>query len=269
MLGRSRAEVTLSDVQRRSFAERGWLVLRGVVPAGRVGELCAAIDQMVPRASIASSAGRVLELAGASRASKVLEAQVRDPSLARLIAEALGAQRLQLLQDTLFIKAPLIGGRVEWHQDFTYIGYIDPPRAATMRLALSSETEESGCLRVLDGSHRWGHSTPLLALTAGSVEDALGSLPPELREKATRSEVSLPLEPGDATLHHCLTFHGSAENRSSQPRKTLAVRAFDSSCAVLRERLPPHAAAHFPLDEGGRLSPAAFPVLYDAAAEAR
>ena len=62
--------------------------------------------------------------------------------MAGLLAEALEASRLQLLQDTALLKAPRVGGRVEWHQDRTYIGYLDQPRAATLRLALTPEQQE-------------------------------------------------------------------------------------------------------------------------------
>lgn len=258
----------LDAAQARSFAEHGWLVLRGVVDADRVSALTAALDAVVPASWIASSGGKVLELASASRASPAIAALARDAAVARIMAAALGAERLQLLQDTLFIKAARQGGRVEWHQDYSYLSYLSPPRAATLRLALTSETEESGCLRVLDGSHRWGHATPLPALSESSVKDALGQLPRELRDRVAQCEVSLPLEPGDATLHHCLTFHGSAENRSGAARKTIAVRAFDAACTVLTDRLPAHARAHFPLDARGSLSAEAFPVLYDARAGA-
>jgi ectoine hydroxylase-related dioxygenase (phytanoyl-CoA dioxygenase family) len=260
--------VNLDAAQRRFFAEHGWVVVRKALPDDDVLALRAAVEAAVPRHWIASSRGRVLELAAASRASPAIAAFARDGRLSRLIAQALDAPRLQLLQDTLFIKAPNGGGRVEWHQDFTYLGYLDPPRAATLRLALSSETEETGCLRVLDGSHQWGHSAALQALTAQSVEDALGALPAELRQRAAAAEVLVPLEPGDATLHHCLTFHGSGENRGGQARTTLAVRAFDAACTALRERLPPHAVQHFPLDERGGLAASAFPLIYDAALEA-
>lgn len=257
------------EAQRRFFEEHGWLVVRGAVAAARMAELVAAFDAVVPRAWLVGSAGKVVELPSASRASAQLAALVRDQALARLVANALGAARLQLLQDTIFAKAAEVGGAVEWHQDFTYLGYLDPPRAATLRIALTSETAASGCLRVLDGSHRWGHEAPLDALGAASVEDALQALPRALREQAAASEVLLELEPGDVTLHHCLTFHGSGPNRSGADRKTIAVRAFDAACRALSARIPPHAAAHFPTDARGGLSEEAFPVIYARAPEHR
>ena len=255
----------LGEQGRRFFAEHGWVVVRGAVAAGRAVELLEALQRAVSPAALAASAGRVVELPQASRLSPALDSHVHDPRMARLLAEALGASRLQLLQDTALIKAPLVGGRVEWHQDRTYMGYLDQPRAATLRLALTDETLESGCLRVLDGSHLWGYETPLPALQAATVEDALSALPDALRARAVGAEIELELQPGDATIHHCLTFHSSSENRTARTRATLVLRAFDASCRCRPDRVPAGAARHFPVDARGGLSESAFPLIYDAA----
>ena len=71
----------------------------------------------------------------------------------------------------------------------------------------------------------------------------------------------LELEPGDLSLHHCLTFHGSLENRSERARKTLIVRFFDADCRVSRDALPAGAAPWFPERPDGGLSTEAFPLL--------
>jgi len=254
----------LGEEGRRFFAEHGWAVVRGAVPRVRAADLREALERAVSPSALAASAGRVVELPQASRLSRALGSHARDPRMARLLAEALGAARLQLLQDTALLKAARVGGRVEWHQDRTYIGYLDQPRAATLRLALTEETLENGCLRVLDGSHLWGYETPLRALEAATVEDALSALPQALRAKAAAAEIGLELQPGDATIHHCLTFHSSSENRSAHPRATLVLRAFDASCRCRLDRVPAGAAPHFPVDARGGLSESAFPLLYDA-----
>ncbi len=121
-------------------------------------------------------------------------------------------------------------------------------------------TRESGCLQVIDGSHQWGLSGEVRALTESSVADALGDRAAGLADRI----VHLELEPGNPTLHHCLTLHRSDPNKSAQTRKTLITRLFDAACTLLPERLPPGAAAHFPHGPDGRLretpSPCSFPL---------
>ena len=239
------------------FRQHGWVVVRGVVSPKRVAELERAFDQVFPPAAWPKDG--VLEVPGLARRLPGLGEQVFDGTVSRIAAGALGCARVQLLQDVLMLKPPRTGGRVEWHQDRTYIGYLDPPRCATARLALSPCTQEMGCMRVLDGSHDWGFYGRDRSLAATSVDDALGLLPPERR--APGLVRMLELEPGDLSLHHCLTFHGSLENRSKRARKTLIVRFFDADCRVSRDALPAGAASWFPARADGGLSTEAFPLL--------
>lgn len=254
------APAALSAEERAFFAERGWLRVRGAVPPARVAALERALDAVVPPGLYGwGYEGKVVEVAGISQGSAALLAHARDAGLAGLAAQALGVRRVQLLQDTVFIKPAREGGGVAWHQDYSYFAFLSPPRGVTLRLALTPCTGESGCLRVIEGSHRWGLQTQDLSFRATAVEDALSGLPAALRERAAAAEREVELAPGDLSLHHCLTFHGSGPNRSAGPRKTLAVRLVDAACAVDPSRLAtPEARARVPTDGEGRLSPAVF-----------
>jgi ectoine hydroxylase-related dioxygenase (phytanoyl-CoA dioxygenase family) len=256
----------LSLDQRRLFAAHGWLVVRGAVSIAAVDELAAALEAIVPeRRYVLEQSSQPVEIPSISRGSTRIAAHARDPELARLAGQALGAQRTQLLQDTVLIKPARSAARVEWHQDYSYFTYLSHPRAATLRLALTPCTSESGCLRVIDGSHAWGLQTAALSFHSASVEDTLALLPIELREQARAAEMEIELQPGDVSLHHCLLFHGSAENRSAKARKTLVTRYFDSECRLVPEKLPaPEAAAYFKTDSNGHLSGTEFPVLHDS-----
>jgi ectoine hydroxylase-related dioxygenase (phytanoyl-CoA dioxygenase family) len=107
---------------------------------------------------------------------------------------------------------------------------------------------------VLDGSHLDGAVGPLRPF-APRVVDGLGA------PAAPDRIVALELEPGDLSLHHCLTFHRSGPNPSASARRTLIGRFFDAECRLVRERLPASARALFPTGEGGRLDERAFPLL--------
>ena len=253
----------VTDADRRFFQEHGWLIVRSAVAAARVAELEAALDALIPEASYAAWGGRVVEVAGISRGSAEIAKHAHDPEIARLAAGALGARRVQLLQDTAFVKPVAAPARVEWHQDYSYLAYLDRSSVVTVRLALTRCSLESGCMRVIDASHTWGLHGDNLAFRRDSVDDALAALPPELRDRARSAEVSLELAPGDVSLHHCLTFHGSEENRGARPRKTLAVRIMDGECRLVPDRLPAaELAPHFPIDAGGHLTGPAFPILW-------
>lgn len=237
------------------FREHGWIKLQGAVDPGLAGRLSLELDRVFPEARLDSP--RVHERAGVSSLSPLLLAQVRDPALARRIAALLGCARVQLLQDTALVKPPRSEARVEWHQDHTYTGYLDTTACVSVRLALTDCSRESGCLRVLDGSHLSGPLGQVRAFRAAEVTDDSQLLPHGWEERV----VSLDLAPGDVSVHHCLTFHGSEENRSDRPRRTLIARMFDARARLLPARLPPGLEAYFPTEPDGRLSQRAFPLL--------
>jgi len=241
------------------FAIHGWLVVRDLVPAATLDALTAALDALVPEASYAAGfEGRVVEIAGISRGSPAIAAAPRGARLGAIAAGLLGAERVQLLQDTALIKPPA-SGPVAWHQDYSYLGYLDRPAVVTARLALTPCTVANGCLRAIDGSHRWGLQGADLSFRRDRVEDGL---PLELRARGTESTIEL--DAGDVSIHHCLTFHASDVNRSSRARKTLAFRLMDGSCRLVAERLPSASLApHFPVDAAGHLTGATFPVVHE------
>lgn len=245
--------------QRAFFAEHGWLVVRGVVARPRVDELAAAVDELYG-AHGPAPAGRVWELASPSRYSASIARHAGDAAIGQRAAEVMGCAGVQLLQDTVLVKAAAVGGAVAWHQDHTYTGYLDPPRAVSVRLALTACTVDNGCLEVISGSHAWGLFGDVRALTEDHVADALGDDAARWRDRVA----TLELAPGDLSLHHCLTLHRSAENHSAVTRKTLITRLFDGACRLVPERLPAGAAAYFPTDAAGHLAEAAFPVVYRA-----
>src|SRR5262249_14283558 len=66
--------------------------------------------------------------------------------LGELVTDLMRADRIQLLQDTLIVKPPRIGAPVELHQDYTYIGFLEPANAISLRLSLTPSTVDTGCL---------------------------------------------------------------------------------------------------------------------------
>ena len=237
------------------FREHGWVKLEGAVDPLLAARLSDEMDRVFPEARTDSP--RVHERAGISALSPLLAAQVRDAALARRIAALLGCQRVQLLQDTALVKPPRSAARVEWHQDHTYTGYLDTVACVSVRLALTDCTLAAGCLRVLDKSHLWGPLGQLRAFRAAEVSDDSRLLPAGWEERV----VPIELGPGDVSVHHCLTFHGSEENHTDRPRRTLIARLFDARAKLVPARLPKGLEAWFPTDPDGHLATRTFPIL--------
>lgn len=154
-----------------------------------------------------------------------LDGLVHHPNVVEA-AKDLEGPDLVAWSTVLFAKEPHTPGYVSWHQDFTYIG-VEPQRGSTAWIALTPSTVESGCLRFVPGSHKHEilpHRDTFdddNILTRGQVIDGI----------TEADSVSVELKPGQMTLHHVRTIHGSGANTSDYRRIGYAIQAYISPAA--------------------------------------
>ena len=143
----------------------------------------------------------------------VVDALTRHPSILDRVEELLGPN-LILFGAALWAKPPHSNQRVSWHQDLTYWG-LDGAQEVTAWLALSPATVESGCMRMVPGTHQRD-----IAPHRDTFEkDNLLSRGQELAEGVNEDDaINVELRPGEFSLHHGRTFHGSHANRSDDRR---------------------------------------------------
>jgi non-heme Fe2+,alpha-ketoglutarate-dependent halogenase len=103
---------------------------------------------------------------------------------------------------------------VSWHQDLRYWG-LDNSQLVTVWLALSPANEETGCMRVLPGSHEGD----LLPHSDEYREDNLLTRGQEISVEVDEAQtVAMPLEPGEISLHNVRLAHASGPNQSNDRR---------------------------------------------------
>ena len=170
---------------------------------------------------------------------------------------ALGAQSVRLLQDGILHKPAQCPDNVPWHCDHTYLGYLVPPRVVSVRIALTSACEQTGCLKIRPGSHRW--ATPNLAAGATRIDDHtpfLRSINPQAID-----EHPVVMAAGDVSVHLCRLWHGSGPNESDTPRTVLVFHIADAACVVDHDAIPPSLVDAITTDDAGRLSAPSCPRL--------
>jgi hypothetical protein len=257
----------MSDLLR-FFDSHGWLVLRGAVAEATLVRITETIDCLVQArgawktARIDNNGKSIWQIPGICGQNDALLAEILR-GLGELVTDLMRADRIQLLQDTLIVKPPRVGAPVELHQDYTYIGFLEPPNAISLRLSLTPSTVDTGCMYVIDRSHRWGLNGPLSLFSPQLQEGVAERLPADLRARVETDRIPLELAPGDVSIHHCLTHHGSFENTSETLQRTIVTHLFDGACRLLPDRLPDHAIPYFETSATGHLSPRSFPVLFE------
>jgi non-haem Fe2+, alpha-ketoglutarate-dependent halogenase len=143
---------------------------------------------------------------------------MRHPRVLDAVEDILGPNLL-VWSTSFFIKEARDPGFVSWHQDATYWG-LSSPDVCTAWIALSPANKISGCMKFIPGTHK-----KQVEHTDTFHQDNLLTRGQEIAVEVDESKaVYAELEPGQASLHHVLLFHGSAPNQSDDRRIGLAIR---------------------------------------------
>lgn len=119
-----------------------------------------------------------------------------------------------------FLKEAHSPAYVGWHQDATYWG-LEPADIVTAWVALSPSTVESGCMRVVPGSHLW----PIVEHVETFAAENMLSRGQEIAVEVDPARVrNVPLKPGEMSLHHVKIAHNSEPNRADHRRIGFAIR---------------------------------------------
>ncbi|HVL57137.1 MAG TPA: phytanoyl-CoA dioxygenase family protein [Burkholderiaceae bacterium] len=143
---------------------------------------------------------------------------IRHPRVLDAVEDLLGPDLL-CWSSQFFSKPAGDAAYVSWHQDATYWG-LSSPDVVTAWIALTPSTPQSGCMRVIPGTHR--RQVP----HEDRFDDKnLLSRGQEISVQVDQDQaVDVVLAPGQFSLHHVLLFHSSEPNRSALPRVGFAVR---------------------------------------------
>jgi non-heme Fe2+,alpha-ketoglutarate-dependent halogenase len=126
-----------------------------------------------------------------------------------------------LTNTVLFIKEPNSLHHVTYHQDATYMG-LEPQDSLTAWIALTESTPENGCVRMIRGSHLLDIQQHMD--TFG--EDNILTRGQQIENIDEEHGLDIELEPGQMSLHHARTIHGSRPNKSANRRIGIALQSF-------------------------------------------
>ncbi|MGI9374305.1 MAG: phytanoyl-CoA dioxygenase family protein [Hyphomicrobiales bacterium] len=135
------------------------------------------------------------------------------------IVEALIGPDILLYNVTYIVKEAHAASHVSWHQDLNYWG-LSHDDQVSMWLALSPATAESGCMRMLPGSHVNG----VIAHETSDDDSNVLLQGQTVQGVAEENAVMCALQPGQASFHHGWTLHASMPNHSNDRRIGLNVQ---------------------------------------------
>ena len=144
----------------------------------------------------------------------------QDPRVLDVVENILGPD-LMIWSAEFFVKEPRTNHIVGMHQDLTYWGLGETSDQVTAWIALSPATTQSGCMDFVAGSHK----NPILPHNDTFSDNNLLSRGQEIAvDVAEEDKTHIELQPGQMSLHHGLTIHGSGPNISDDRRIGFAIR---------------------------------------------
>lgn len=217
----------LTDQQRAFYEENGYLSLEGQIPINIIRDIGDEIARFEEIARGMTESDDRLDLEDTHtqedprlRRIKLPHTQsqvMRDLMYSDHIlapARDLIGESIRLHTTKLNMKKAGYGAAVEWHQDYAFYPHTNDDILA-IGVLIDDMEEENGPLMVFPGSHR------------GPVYDHhvdgvfAGAILPEAVGLNMDDAVPLKGPAGSITIHHGRIVHGSALNRSSQPRRIL------------------------------------------------
>lgn len=219
------------SARTEAYAQDGVVCARGLLDAGWVARLRAAVDRAMAAPSndamefnAEGEAGRFFGDMFMHRRDADFRAAFFDSPCAALAGEAMDAAEVRLLYDQIFAKMPGTPRRTPWHQDGPYWP-LSGDRLCTVYVALDPIDATSGAVAYARGSHRAEafRPAPFRAGADAAARYAQSALP-ELAAPDPESLIAFDLAPGDAVVFHANLVHGAGGNKSNRPRRTLALR---------------------------------------------
>ncbi|MFK7940681.1 MAG: phytanoyl-CoA dioxygenase family protein [Roseovarius sp.] len=143
-----------------------------------------------------------------------------DPRVLDVVEGIIGPD-IMVWSVEFFIKEPNSRHIVSMHQDLTYWGFGAVDHLVTAWIALSPATPASGCMNFVKGSHK----NPIMPHEDTHADDNLLSRGQEIKvDVASEDKQAIEIHPGQMSLHHGLTIHGSDPNTTDDRRIACVVR---------------------------------------------
>jgi hypothetical protein len=237
----------LSEDQVRCYHENGFSTAVPVLAADEVARFRAGLE------TYEADVGHPLAFPQKSKPYLLFDWAdeiVHHPNVLDAVEDIIGPNIL-IYHTTTWIKEPGQPAYVLWHQDATYF-FLEPYEHITAWVALSDSTEESGCVRVLPGSHRLGQLPHIDApdefnmIKRGQGIEGYDEEEGEL----------LPVMAGELSLHHTHLLHRSGGNNTHDRRIGVGVSYIPTHVRPIGQ-VKPSALLVRGVDEYGHFEPEA------------
>lgn len=220
-----------SDADVEFYEEHGWWISPRLFSPAQMDDAVEAAAGQIPAPS--SGAKHRLHLQNHIVHQEPRIATIGlAPVLGAVAARLARTDEVRLFYSALISKPPSTSpgdATIGWHVERAYWQQSSSLQMLSAWIPLHDCDEEMGTITMIDRSHRWPASPALDAMrTDIRWADDLADVERDIAALGHPIEkVPMRMERGQVSFHHCLTFHGSAANRSRRPRVAVTVHLQD------------------------------------------
>jgi phytanoyl-CoA hydroxylase len=156
-----------------------------------------------------------------SFSSKMME-MIQNSGFLDCVEKIIGSNII-LHHSKLFLKPPKIGSAFPLHQDWSYFPTKNKSMIAAV-IHLTDTFENMGCFKLIPKSHNFGQ-----------IKNSDGhKFNKKIHGSFTLEKAkSITANAGDVLFFHSCTLHGSMQNTSEKPRKTILIQLYSGNDQVL------------------------------------
>ena len=220
--------------------------------------------------------GRFVSMIGANTINTDIRALAIDSPLPYIAARLFRTDKVNFYDDQTLMKEPGTREYTAFHTDEPYY-HLSGDQVCGMWVSPDVVTEDSGAMRYVRGSHRWG---TFFKANVFVSQTSIGELMPEASDEEDQIQLpdiegnpdqydilTHPSEPGDVIVHHSNLIHGSGPNyRGDVTRRAVSFRYAGEDVRYRFHRsVPPQPHHDYQLSDGDRIDSKQFPVVWRAA----
>jgi ectoine hydroxylase-related dioxygenase (phytanoyl-CoA dioxygenase family) len=262
----------LSKADIDAFWRDGAILIKDAVSPEWIDRVAAAIERDIANPGPFCNN---YELPGGGRFHGNLRLWEHDPelrdycfgsSLPGLAAQFMGADRVSLFYDQLFVKEPGVNQPTRWHNDQPYWP-VRGRQVMSFWLALDHVTTDSGRLEFVAGSHAWDRWFQPEPFAPGGTPyprgDGYEKMPDIDGNPDGYPLIGWDMKPGDVVAFHAMTVHGAGGNsRTDRRRRGYTVRYCGDDATYFAGTGPSDALKNPTMQTGDAIESDRYPLVW-------
>ena len=277
----------ISGEQIRFFHDNGYLTCGRILDLKEVEEMRAGLDRVMELEATGGddshhefgyghlrggqdypSARPITQFINMWKRESMYARIMHHPVISSIVRALLDTPRVRLWHDQIISKPPGDNGHFQFHQDF-YLWPLSDPCLVSCWLALDDATVANGCMHVVPASHRdprFGLEAYAAELKAREEAEDPDALPETARQAMRHEPISIgqpvELKAGECMFHHCLNFHATPPNTTSDQRRGHVIIYMAEGVRVKLSQTPNHPLVPgFEVEDGQALVGRGFPSI--------